>query len=267
MKLTILVPVLLLAGITGCTSYPEHGQGGMAENHFSSGFTPVMPDQPLGPEHGLRFDWQLAKLHLEMLVQEGAEMCFPATVLQSRMRQDRIARELAAGLYRDAANDLIVQRKRLTELEQDLTYVTSQAECVLPRNSIDMVALNTNIETIYNLLNADNQFAFDSSEINPKYMGRLAEAALLLRENSQLSLTLTGHADATGNKAYNDKLANERAEQVERYLRIFGLAANRISVNSVGSANPLFEGESAGVRLTNRRVSVEVHSHTDMKGE
>lgn len=267
MKLNLLIPVLLLAGITGCSSYPEHGQGGMAENHFSSGFSPVMPEQPLGPEHGLRFDWQLAKLHLDMLVQEGAKMCFPAAVVQSRLRQDRIARELEAGLFRDAANDLIIQRKRLSELEQNLTYVTSQATCIPPEQGAKLAASTANIETIYELLNADNQFALDSSEINPKYMGRLAQAASLLKENRELSLMVTGHADATGNSLNNDKLALERAKQVERYLKIFGLEPDRIRISSVGSTDPLFAGESAGVRLTNRRVSVEVYSIKDMQGE
>lgn len=68
--------------VLGCTSYPEHGTGGLAEsydsmNYQNSDFSPVMPDEPLGPEHGLRFDWQLAKLHLDALIQEGARWCFP----------------------------------------------------------------------------------------------------------------------------------------------------------------------------------------------
>lgn len=267
MKLLTLIPVLLLMGLSGCTSYPEQGKGGMAENNFSSGFSPVMPEQPLGPEHGLRFDWQLAKLHLDMLVQEGADMCFPAIVLQSRMRQNRIARELEAGLHRDAANDLIIQRKRLSKLEQNLTYVTSEVKCVPPLLESDSASATADIESIYNLLNADNQFEFDSSEINPKYMSRLAEAASLLKANPELSLIVTGHADATGNKAHNDKLALERAQQVERYLAIFGLTKERIQVNSVGSTHPLFKGESAGVRLTNRRVSVEINSDSNVNGE
>lgn len=267
MRLLSLLPILLMAGLFGCSSYPEHGQGGMAENYTSSGFSPVMPDQPLGPEHGLRFDWQLAKLHLDILIQDGADMCFPAAVVQSRMRQDRIARELEAGLHRDAANDLIIQRKRLSELEQDLSYVTTQAKCVPPSNIEQLASSTESIENIYNLLNADNQFAFDSSDINPKYMGRLAEAAASLKQSPELSLMITGHADATGDKTYNNKLALQRAQQVERYLAIFGLEKQRIKVSSVGSDNPIFEGESAGVRLTNRRVSIEVYSETTSKGE
>lgn len=79
----------LVVGMFGCSTfnYPDHGKGGMAESYQDISienyqFSPVMPDEPLGPEHGLRFDWQLTKLHLDALIQEGARWCFPAAVVQ-----------------------------------------------------------------------------------------------------------------------------------------------------------------------------------------
>ncbi|MEZ9072949.1 OmpA family protein [Vibrio splendidus] len=249
----------------GCTSYPEQGTGGLAEsydsiNYQNSDFSPVMPDEPLGPEHGLRFDWQLAKLHLDALIQEGARWCFPAAVVQAIEKQNRIARELQGGLLLDAANDLVIQRKRLNELEVQLDYVTSQARCEPPKNENQFRMQLSVIEQLYDLLNVDNQFAANSIEVNPKYMGRLAEATTLLKEHKSLDLVVTGHADAAGAEGYNDKLALGRAKQVERYLTIFGLDAQRIKAVSVGETVPLFEGESDGTRLTNRRVSIEVIS-------
>ncbi|MCC5519000.1 OmpA family protein [Vibrio splendidus] len=249
----------------GCTSYPEQGTGGLAEsydsiNYQNADFSPVMPDEPLGPEHGLRFDWQLAKLHLDALIQEGARWCFPAAVVQAIEKQNRIARELQGGLLLDAANDLVIQRKRLNELEVQLDYVTSQARCEPPKNENQFRMQLSVIEQLYDLLNVDNQFAENSTEVNPKYMGRLAEATTLLKEHKSLDLVVTGHADATGTEKFNDDLALGRAKQVERYLTIFGLGAQRIKAVSVGETVPLFEGESDGTRLTNRRVSIEIIS-------
>ncbi|CAH6926996.1 Outer membrane protein SypB [Vibrio chagasii] len=251
--------------VLGCTSYPEHGTGGLAEsydsmNYQNSDFSPVMPDEPLGPEHGLRFDWQLAKLHLDALIQEGARWCFPAAVVQAIEKQNRIARELQGGLLLDAANDLIIQRKRLNELELQLDYVTSQARCEPPKNENQFRMQLSIIQQLYDLLNVDNQFAHNSIEVNPKYMGKLAEASYILKDNKSLELIVTGHSDATGSEEYNDKLALGRAQQVERYLTIFGLSPSRIKAVSVGETVPLFEGESEGTRLTNRRVSIEVIS-------
>ncbi|OED65432.1 OmpA family protein [Vibrio echinoideorum] len=259
------IALSLSALVLGCTSYPEQGTGGLAEsydsiNYQNSDFSPVMPDEPLGPEHGLRFDWQLAKLHLDALIQEGARWCFPAAVVQAIEKQNRIARELQGGLLLDAANDLVIQRKRLNELEVQLDYVTSQARCEPPKNENQFRMQLSVIQQLYDLLNVDNQFAENSTEVNPKYMGRLAEATTLLKEHKSLDLVVTGHADGSGTEEYNDKLALGRAKQVERYLTIFGLGAQRIKAVSVGETVPLFEGESDGTRLTNRRVSIEIIS-------
>lgn len=267
-KRQIIMALFLIVMLsTGCSSYPPHGQGGMAEQSLSSNFSPVLPDEPLGPEHGLRFDWQLGKLHLDMLVQEGAKWCFPAAVLQLSVRQNRIARELDGGLHLDAANDIIIQRKALNKLEQQLSYVTSQAECVPPeqQNGQAFAYINV-IETLIDLLNTDNQFAHNSAEINPKYMGHLAEAAQLLKQHPALTLSVTGHADADGSREYNEQLALSRAKQVKRYLTIFGLADERINTLSLGEALPLYEGDTPGVKLTNRRVTVEVNAPTGATG-
>lgn len=264
-KLKNYVALSLSVLVLGCTSFPEQGTGGLAEsydslNYQNSDFSPVMPDEPLGPEHGLRFDWQLAKLHLDALIQEGARWCFPAAVVQAIQKQNRIARELQGGLLLDAANDLVIQRKRLNELEVQLDYVTSQARCEPPKNENQFRMELSVIQQLYELLNVDNQFAQNSTEVNPKYMGKLAEASYILKENKSLDLIVTGHADATGSEEYNDKLALGRAKQVERYLTIFGLSPQRIKAVSVGETVPLFEGESDGTLLTNRRVSIEVIS-------
>ncbi|ELP5729483.1 OmpA family protein [Vibrio vulnificus] len=269
-RVTPLSIALLL--LSGCASYPEQGSGGMAESyqniHYENAdFSPVMPDEPLGPEHGMRFDWQIAKLHLDSLIREGAKWCFPASVVQALELQNRIARELQGGLLLDAANDLVIQRKRLHQLEQQLDYVLSQTRCVPPNDDHQFRLQLDVVNDLYQLLNVDNQFAVNSAEINPKYMGHLAKAANLLRDNEQLTLAVTGHADATGNESYNEKLAMDRAEQVKRYLTIFGLSPERITTQSLGETLPLFDGDSAAVRLTNRRVSIEVLSpaQTDLE--
>ncbi|NVD06707.1 OmpA family protein [Vibrio sp. JPW-9-11-11] len=256
--LPFLIQIMLVLSIIGCMSHPDHGQGGLAEQYLESTFTPVMPDEPLGPEHGLRFDWQLAKLHLDALIREGAKWCFPAAVVQAVEKQNRIARELEGGLLLDAANDLVIQRKRLNELELQLDYVTSQARCAPPVNETAFQQRLAVVDQLYSILNVDNQFAFNSVEINPKYMGQLARAANILIDHPSLKLAVTGHADSVGSAPYNADLAMGRAKQVKRYLTIFGLAPSRIQTLSVGDTLPLYEGDTEATRLTNRRVSIEV---------
>jgi len=250
--------LLGLLGLSSCASWPPEGHGGMAE-HYQETSHLVMPDQPLGPEHGLHFELDLVRRHLDILVLEGAELCFPATVIQARQRQDRITRELHGELVFDAANDLIVQRKLLARLEHQLDYVRQQDVCILPITNGQQRPGDMG-KRIYDLLNSDNQFAVGSSELNPKYVGRLAEAAQLLRDLPSYHLRITGHADNLGKPAKNRVLSLERAKKVGRYLQILGLPADRIQYDAVGSERPLFIANvsKAHVRLVNRRVSVEL---------
>lgn len=253
---------------TGCTAWPLPGSGGMAE-HQRENISPILPDHPLGPEHGLRFDLELTSRHLDVLVLEGAELCFPATVIQARQRQHRIERELIGELTYDAANDLIVQRGLLARLERQLDYVTHHDLCVIadqdlisPRTSPNMSPIasidDPAQDNLSHLLNCDNQFAFDSSEINPKYLAKLAEAAIILRDKPHLQLKISGHADHKGKPAYNKKLSLKRAHVVGRYLEIFGIEKHRLTYSAKGSSDPYIESNGSHNRLVNRRVTIKV---------
>ena len=245
---------LLLLG--GCASWPPSGFGGFAEHHLQT-LIPETPISTVVPEDGLRFEQELLARHLDVLVLEGAELCFPATVVQAQRRQNRIAREINGGLEQDAANDIIIQRKLLMRLERQLDHVLQYDICILPVAQSQETPGEMG-SRIHDLLNADNQFAFGSAELNPKYVGRLAEAAKLLLDYPHYRLRITGHADAIGKDGANQALSQHRADQVARYLQIFGLSADRLILDAVGAADPLFEGTQAEVRLTNRRVSIEL---------
>ncbi|OUS32133.1 hypothetical protein A9Q99_01635 [Gammaproteobacteria bacterium 45_16_T64] len=252
-------------GLTGCTSWPQLGRGGMAEHHRED-ITPVMADQPLGPEHGLRFDLELTSRHLDILVLEGAQLCFPASVLQAKRRQHRIERELIGDLAFDAANDLIIQRGLLARLERQLDYVRNEGLCTLT-SQFSTESLNDDIEHLVDLLNSDNQFAFDSHELNPKYVVRLAKASLILNKYRHYQLKITGHSDAKGNENHNASLSIKRAQQVGRYLQILGINNSRLSFDAVGSKEPFFDGDEAHERLVNRRVTIEVVEATHYANE
>ncbi len=258
-----LMAVLSIAALltaSGCTSPPK-GQGGFAEHNLSN-----MPEHPVGLENALYFEQQLSRRHLDALLAAGANICFPASVRTAQVRQTRIARELQGGLDSDAANDLIIQRDKLNRLERRLNYVQMQETCLPDQNGqpqaadlLQAQALSTEqIKEIELLLNNNNQFVFNSSQLNPRYIAQLAEVTLTLRAHPQYHLKLTGHADSKGSKPANLKLSLERARQVERYLQIFGLDPSNILVNGSGSENPLFAGSEPQVRLINRRVSIEL---------
>ena len=123
--------------LSACTFWPAAGAGGMAE---------LRP--PTRPVSASWFDrwcgrgdsaWQeldqqrrQTECHLEALVLQGAELCLPAHVVAARERQRRIVRALYGGLPLDAANDLIILRERLAELQRRLDYIQANGACVTP---------------------------------------------------------------------------------------------------------------------------------------
>lgn len=248
--------ILALILLSACSTKVPQGGGGFAEHTLESRY-PVEADQPLTPAHGLRFDFSLLSQQLDILVLEGAELCFPATVVQAKTRQQRIAREIAGGLVYDAANDIIIQRRLISRLEHQLDYVNEHDICDLPQ-TMPLGSPGELGEKIQTLLNHDNQFATDSFALNPKYMAQLAEASILLKKAPEYHLLITGHADDRGNVNYNQTLSSNRAKQVARYLHIFGISKKRIQVSAVGENDPLFIGNETQVRLVNRRVSIEL---------
>ena len=108
--------------LSGCVQWPLAGRGGMAEHRLEQ-TGPTLPSQPLGPEHGQFFELELARRHLDILILEGAELYFPATVVQATLLQTRIARQMAGGLHEDAGLDLQIQRRLLNALERQIDAI------------------------------------------------------------------------------------------------------------------------------------------------
>lgn len=190
------------------------------------------------------------------MVLEGAEYCFPATVVQARTRQHRIIRELHGGLELDAANDLIIQRNLLLRLEQQLDYVTREQACIPPSDD-SLWMSEKNIEKITHLLNNNPQFEDNSDVLTQSYMVHLAEASFLLRDLDSFDIYLTGHIDTAGNEEQHD-LSLARTQMIQRYLKVFGIKPELIHIKSIDSDNPLFEQPVAIERNTPHRVTIEL---------
>lgn len=102
-------------------------------------------------------------------------------------------------------------------------------------------------------------FDFNSASVSAANDERLATIALALKNNPDMKLHLVGHADNRGAEQYNKELARRRAESVkEKLVKVYGVDGARITVDSVGKADPLAKpGQNYKV---NRRVDVTVKS-------
>lgn len=74
-----------------------------------------------------------------------------------------------------------------------------------------------------------------------------------------ISVSISGHTDATGSDKLNDALSLDRANQVKALLLQNGIKPELIAVSSHGKGNPLIPTPDGVAEPRNRRVVVIVH--------
>jgi outer membrane protein OmpA-like peptidoglycan-associated protein len=112
-------------------------------------------------------------------------------------------------------------------------------------------------------LAADVLFDFDKSDILPRAVSALKQAASLINEKAKGSVRIEGHTDAKGADAYNQKLSERRAGAVKSWLigkeRVLGVtfvtrgfgAKQPVAPNSNGDGS-----DNPSGRQKNRRVEI-----------
>lgn len=101
-------------------------------------------------------------------------------------------------------------------------------------------------------------FRFDSAELTELGKGQVFMAAQKLKEKSDLTVVIEGHADYVGSDEYNQKLGLRRAQTVMKELAAQGLDPDRMSAASLGESKPLLGQETDWARAVNRRVEFQV---------
>ena len=96
-------------------------------------------------------------------------------------------------------------------------------------------------------------FATNESILTTRSRETLRKQATWLRENSEISVVLEGHADERGTREYNLALGERRANAAKDYLMTYGVSASRISVISYGKERPVDSGSNPLSWSKNRR--------------
>lgn len=85
----------------------------------------------------------------------------------------------------------------------------------------------------------DNIFyAFDKATLLPQSTAALDQLVTLLNENPHVTIELSAHCDDRGSAAYNQRLSQQRAENVVRYLVAHGIQTDRLTAVGYGKSKP-----------------------------
>lgn len=103
------------------------------------------------------------------------------------------------------------------------------------------------------------QFATARADILPVSFKILDEVVKLLKANADIEhLEIEGHTDSRGSLQLNEKLSDDRAHSVMKYLVTHGVAEDRVTAAGYGPARPIADNDTAEGRQKNRRVEFHI---------
>jgi outer membrane protein OmpA-like peptidoglycan-associated protein len=102
-------------------------------------------------------------------------------------------------------------------------------------------------------------FAFNQWKLTDDAKQQLTDLAKQAQGTDRYVIEVQGFTDKTGSTAYNDRLSQERAEAVARYLSIeYKIPVRNITMLGEGWAEPVAADNTRDGRKQNRRVEVRL---------
>lgn len=101
-------------------------------------------------------------------------------------------------------------------------------------------------------------FGLSSYSIDDQTAKSLDDIVLQLASFSDYTIHLSGHTDNTGSAGFNDKLSEQRAIAVKKYLISKNVDSTKIQFDFYGEQKPAFPNTSDVNRALNRRVELTI---------
>jgi peptidoglycan-associated lipoprotein len=99
-------------------------------------------------------------------------------------------------------------------------------------------------------------FDFDKFTLSTKSIQTLKSVVRAMNDNTDMVITVSGHADERGTREYNLALGQRRGDAVKDYLLLNGINNNRVTVKSFGEEYPLVTGSNDESWSKNRRAEI-----------
>ncbi len=103
-------------------------------------------------------------------------------------------------------------------------------------------------------------FGFDKYNLQPKARDTVRRQAAWLKRYPGVVISVEGHCDERGTRAYNLALGERRANSTKNYLVALGISPNRIRTISYGKERPAVAGSNEAAWAQNRRAVTAVRA-------
>jgi peptidoglycan-associated lipoprotein len=97
-------------------------------------------------------------------------------------------------------------------------------------------------------------FDFDKAALTPDAKSILSNNATQLKDAAEFAITIEGHCDERGTRAYNLALGEKRANAAKDFLVSLGVPAGAITTVSYGKDRPFDTGHTEAAWAKNRRA-------------
>jgi len=131
-----------------------------------------------------------------------------------------------------------------------------QLKAEIDRGDISLQVLPNNVLMV--TMTAQTAFDVNSTQIKSGFDSTLNKIAAIVNKYGKTHLSLVGHTDNTGSKAYNQTLSEQRAQSVKNYLVGQAVVEQRLATYGMGEDKPRADNSTASGRTLNRRVEIVI---------
>jgi outer membrane protein OmpA-like peptidoglycan-associated protein len=114
------------------------------------------------------------------------------------------------------------------------------------------------LQPLVNEISSQLKFESGKVKLSKKGYQGLDSLVVLMQNNTNITLVITGHTDNTGTLKINEKLSLQRAMVASNYLVKKGVDKNRMSQKGFADTRPIADNKTLKGRAQNRRVDIEV---------
>lgn len=140
-------------------------------------------------------------------------------------------------------------------------YITSNDSVQVQSEEITPVVKNivlTPIEVGLTVRLKNIYFDFDKTTLKSESFVELNKVVDFLKQNSSVSIEISGHTDSKGSDTYNLNLSQGRSQSVVDYLIGQGIESSRLQAQGYGESKPIDSNDTEAGRANNRRVEFTV---------
>ena len=101
-------------------------------------------------------------------------------------------------------------------------------------------------------------FDTNSATLQPASNEQLTNIAEILKAYPNVKIKIGGYTDNTGDPSNNQKLSQDRANNVMAALEQMGVASDRLEAQGYGADHPVADNSTEEGRQKNRRISMRV---------